>query len=212
VRTELKQLAERGSREWEVVSGILDSGFLAHVGFAVGGQPFVIPMLYGRDDRTVYLHGAASSRLMRELHSGVPACLTVTLADGLVLARSAFNHSINYRSVVAFGVARAVVDPRQKIAALRNIAEHLLAGRWNDARGPNKSELQQTSVLGLPLEEASAKIRRGAVIDDDRDLEWPAWAGVLPLSLRPGVAQPDAKLAADILLPEYLRNAGRRFP
>jgi uncharacterized protein len=150
-RTELRRLPKRGSHESETIYSILDAGFLAHVGFQVNGQPFVIPTLYGREEDKLYLHGSSASRMMRELETEVPACVTVTLVDGLVLARSAFHHSMNYRSVVAFGVARKLVDAEQKTRALRIISEHLIAGRWNDARGPTEKELKATAVLEFSM-------------------------------------------------------------
>src|SRR6266436_2521818 len=137
-RTELRRIPDRGSHDWATINQILDAGFLAYVGFCVDGQPFVIPTLYGRDGEKLYLHGSAASRMLRELETGVPACVTVTLVDGLVLARSAFNHSMNYRSVVAFGTARRVADPEQKIKSLRAISEHPIAGRWEDVREPSE--------------------------------------------------------------------------
>src|SRR5258708_16089291 len=141
-RTEARRIPDRGSHDWETISQILDAGFLACVGFCVDGQPFVIPTLYGRDGETLYLHGSAAGRMLRELETGVPACVTVTLVDGLVLSRSAFDHSMNYRSVVAFGTAKKVVDPVEKVQSLQVISEHLIPGRWAEVRGPNESELK----------------------------------------------------------------------
>src|SRR5882762_9006881 len=146
-RTEVRRIPDRGSHDWETINGILDAGFLAHVGFSVDGQPFVIPTLYGRDGEGLYLHGSAVSRMLRELETGIPTCVTVTLVDGLVLSRSAFDHSMNYRSVVAFGTARKVMDPQQKIKSLRVISEHVIAGRWAEVRGPSDKELKATTVL-----------------------------------------------------------------
>src|ERR1022692_3435863 len=142
-RTELRRIPDRGSHDWNTMNQILDAGFLALVGFCLDGQPFVIPTLYGRDGKKLYLHGSSASRMLRELETGIPACLTVTLADGLVLARSAFHHSMNYRAVVAFGTARKVADPGQKVKSLRVISEHLIAGRWADVRGPSEKELRR---------------------------------------------------------------------
>lgn len=204
-RTELKQIAERGSRDWDAVAAILDAGFLASVGFLVDGQPFVIPMFYGRTDRSLFLHGAAASRIMTQLGAGVPVCATVTLVDGLVLARSAFHHSMNYRSVVAFGTATPVMDARAKIAALRCMSDHLLHGRWAEVRGPNKSELASTTVLEMRIEEASAKVRAGPPSDDAADLHRPTWAGVLPLGLTASAPIPDT----DAPLPSYLARITR---
>jgi nitroimidazol reductase NimA-like FMN-containing flavoprotein (pyridoxamine 5'-phosphate oxidase superfamily) len=160
-RAELRRIPDRGSHDWETINQVLDAGFLAHVGFCVDGQPFVIPTLYGRDGERLYLHGSAVSRMLRELETGIPACVTVTLVDGLVLSRPAFDHSMNYRSVVAFGTARKVVDPEEKIKSLRVISEHLIAGRWADVRGPSQKELRATMVLEFAIEEASSKVRKG---------------------------------------------------
>jgi uncharacterized protein len=210
-RSTLRQIPHRGSQEWSVISAILDTAFLAHVGFSHSGQPFVIPMLYGRCERKLYLHGSAVSRLICNLQEGLPACLSVTLIDGLVLARSAFHHSMNYRSVVAFGIARLIEKPQDKVSALRTISEHLLAGRWRDARGPNRSELAETAVLEFSVDDATAKIRQGPPVDDDSDLSWPAWAGVIPLSLTAGSPQPDDKLPAGTALPSYISKPTDRF-
>src|SRR5499425_865973 len=172
-RSELRRLPNRGSHDSETINGILDAGFLAHVGFCVKGQPFVIPTLYGREGDKLYLHGSSASRMLGELETGVPACVNVTLVDGLVLARSAFHHSMNYRSVVAFGTARKIEEPEQKVHALRTISEHLMAGRWNDVRGPNQKELNATAVLEFVMEEASAKVRTGPPLDDEEDYGLP---------------------------------------
>src|SRR5262249_12610806 len=160
-----------------------DAGFLAHVGFCVNGQPFVIPTLYGRDGDRLYLHGSAASRMLRELDTGIPACVNVTHVDGLVLARSMFHHSMNYRSVVSFGRAKKIEDREHKMEALRVISEHLMRGRWADARGPNDQELKATAVLEFQIEEASAKVRTGGPKDDAEDYALPVWAGVLPVAL-----------------------------
>ncbi len=203
-RTELRRLPDRGSHDWETINPILDAGFLAHVGFCIDGQPFVIPTLYGREEDKLYLHGSAASRMLRELETGVPACVTVTLVDGLVLARSAFHHSMNYRSVIAFGTARKIDEPAQKTRALQIISEHLIAGRWKDVRGPSGKELKATAVLQFSIEEASAKIRQGPPIDDHDDYNLPVWAGILPLTLQPKTPIPDSRLAAAIETPRYV--------
>jgi hypothetical protein len=208
-------LPNRGSHEPEIIHAILDAAFLAHVGFQVNGQPFVIPTLYGRDKDKLYLHGSAASRMLGELETGAPACVTVTLVDGLVLARSAFHHSMNYRSVVAFGAARKVEDAAQKMRALRIISEHLLAGRWNDVRSPSDKELKATTVLEFTVEEASAKIRQGPPLDDEDDLSLPVWAGVLPLSLEARAPMPDPQLARGTEAPQCVlqfRNSSRLLP
>jgi nitroimidazol reductase NimA-like FMN-containing flavoprotein (pyridoxamine 5'-phosphate oxidase superfamily) len=202
-RSQLRRLPNRGSHESETIHAILDAGFLAHVGFQTDGQPFVIPTLYGREDNTLYLHGSAASRMLRQLESGVPACVTVTLIDGLVLARSAFHHSMNYRSVVAFGTARKIDDSARKTHALRVISEQVIAGRWNDVRGPNEKELKATAVLEFSIEEASAKIRQGPPADDEDDYSLPVWAGIVPLKLEAKTPVPDARLAEGVELPPY---------
>ena len=182
-RTQLRRLPVRGSHELEEIFKILDAGVLAHVGFAVGGQPIVVPTLFGREDEVLYLHGSSASRMMRELEMGVAACVTVTLVDGLVLARSAFHHSMNYRSVMAFGTARKIADPERKDHALRVISENVIAGRWAEVRLPAPQELKATTVLEFTMEEASAKVRTGGPKDDQEDYALPVWAGVLPLRL-----------------------------
>jgi len=189
----------------------LDAGFLAHVGFCVDGQPFVIPTLYGRDGERLYLHGSAVSRMLRELEAGIPACVTVTLVDGLVLSRSAFDHSMNYRSVVAFGTARKVVDPEQKIKSLRVISEHLIAGRWAEVRGPSDKELKVTTVLEFSIEEASSKVRSGPPLDDENDYGLPVWAGVLPLEIKSQPPIPDDKLIKGVTLPDYVLRYDARL-
>lgn len=205
VRSQLRRLPKRGSHQDQTIYAILDAGFLAHVGFQTNGQPFVIPTLYGRDEGKLYLHGSAASRMLRELETGVHACVTVTLVDGLVLARSAFHHSMNYRSVVAFGVARAIGDPFEKIRALRIISEHLMPGRWNDVRGPSEKELKATAVLEFSIDEASAKIREGPPLDDEEDYKLPVWAGTVPLRMERQAPLPDPRLAEGIEMPEYIK-------
>ncbi|HEX7286720.1 MAG TPA: pyridoxamine 5'-phosphate oxidase family protein [Candidatus Angelobacter sp.] len=205
-RTKLRRLPNRGSHELETIYKILDAAYLAHVGFNVNGQPFVIPTLFGRDGEKLYLHGSAASRMLRELSTGVPACITVTLVDGLVLARSAFHHSMNYRSVVAFGTARRIDDPEQKVKALRVMSDHLIAGRWEQVRWPNPTELKATAVLEFQMDEASAKVRSGPPLDDEEDYALPMWAGILPVRSVAGTPEPDPRLAADCELPEYIRQ------
>lgn len=203
-RSELRRLPARGSHETELIYSILDAGLLAHVGFEVEGQPFVIPTLYGRDEDKLYFHGSSASRMLRALEAGCAACVTVTLIDGLVLARSAFNHSMNYRSVVAFGIATTVMDVDRKMEALRVISEHVIAGRWADIRGPNTNELKATTVLEFGIEEASAKVRTGDPMDDEEDYGFPAWAGVIPLRLEAKAPIRDPRLAADVEDPRYV--------
>ena len=188
----VRRVPERASYDAESVYAILDAAPIGHVGFTVDERAVVIPMLYGRDGDVLYLHGSVASRLQRVLAGGVPLCLTVTLVDGLVLARSTFHHSMNYRSAVVFGRATPV-DEDEKAQGLRIVSEHLLAGRWAASREPNEIELRQTSVLRMEIEEASAKVRRGGPIDEPEDLTLPIWAGVIPSTLTwsPPVGEPD---------------------
>ncbi|MCA1595655.1 MAG: pyridoxamine 5'-phosphate oxidase family protein [Chloroflexi bacterium] len=186
---------------------ILDEGFVCHLGFVDGGQPFVIPTLYARDGERLILHGSPASRMLKTLREGAPACVTVTHVDGLVLARSAFHHSINYRSAVILGSAVVVTDPEERMAALRILVEHVMEGRWADVRWPNESELKQTLVLSMPIEEASAKVRTGPPADDEEDYALPVWAGVLPLSVTAGPAVPDPRLTDGVPLPDYLADS-----
>ncbi len=208
-RTKLKRLPKRGHFDRETVYGILDEGFICHVGFAPQGQPFVIPTGYARVDDKLYIHGSQASRMLRTLSGGVDACVTVTIVDGLVLARSAFHHSMNYRSVVIFGRARIVEDREEKMAALVALSEHIVRGRWADVREPNEEEFIKTTVLELPLVEASAKIRTGPPLDDEEDYALPIWAGVIPLSLQAGEPVNDPRLPDGIEVPEYALNYRR---
>jgi uncharacterized protein len=205
-RTQVKRLPKRGRYDEETVFAILDEGFVCHVGFSVDGQPYVIPTNYGRSGHTLYLHGSAASRMLKTLSGGVPVCVTVTHVDGLVLARSAFHHSVNYRSVVILGTARLVEDPAEKMEALRVFTEHVMKGRWDDVRQPAEQELKATIVLALPLEEVSAKVRTGGPIDDEPDYALPVWAGVLPLKTVAKTPEPDALRKNDPPVPEYLKN------
>jgi nitroimidazol reductase NimA-like FMN-containing flavoprotein (pyridoxamine 5'-phosphate oxidase superfamily) len=192
----------------DTVNAILDEAFLCHVGFAVEGQPYVIPTSYGRDGDTLYIHGSSASRMLRNLDQGIPVCVTVTLLDGLVLARSIFNHSMNYRSVVILGKATIVNDPAEKLAALRALSEHIIPHRWDDSRQPNEKELKATSVLRLPINEFSAKVRVGPAIDDEEDYSFPTWAGVIPLEMKVGEAIRDER--CDSGRPAYLSPYSRR--
>ena len=208
-RTQVKRLPKRGKYDRETVYSILDSGFVCHVGFSVDGQPYVIPTNYGRSGDIVYLHGSAASRMLRTLSEGVPVSVTVTHVDGLVLARSAFHHSVNYRSVVILGTARLVEDPAEKREALRVFTEHVMKGRWDDVRQPTEQELKATLVLALPLEEVSAKVRTGGPNDDAPDYDLPVWAGVLPLETVPKQPVADPNRKNDPAIPEYLKNYKR---
>jgi hypothetical protein len=208
-RSTLKRLSKRGVYERERVYQILDEGFICHVGFAVEGQPFVIPTGYARDGETLYIHGSQASRMLRALKGGLDVCLTVTLVDGMVMARSAFHHSMNYRSVVVFGRASLVEDEAEKLEALRAFSEHVLPGRWDEVRQPTRAELSATTVLSLPLEEASAKVRAGAPVDDEEDYELPVWAGELPLRIRASEPVADPRLKEGIDAPQYLHDYNR---
>lgn len=208
-KTTLKRLPQRGEFDREAVYRILDEALVCHVGFVVDGQPFVIPTSYGRVGDTLYVHGSAASRMMKTLGGKVPVCITVTLIDGLVLARSAFHHSVNYRSVVVFGQAELVEDEPGKMAALAAITEHIVPGRWAEVREPNAQELKATTVLAIPLEEASAKVRTGDPKDDDEDMAIPVWAGQLPLRLTPGAPINDSLLTPGIEPPDYVLNYNR---
>jgi nitroimidazol reductase NimA-like FMN-containing flavoprotein (pyridoxamine 5'-phosphate oxidase superfamily) len=209
-RTRVVREPQRAVYYREAAYGILDERFICHVGFLLDGQPFVIPTSYGRKDANLYVHGSAASRMLRNMKEGAPVCVTVTLLDGLVVARSVFNHSMNYRSVVILGKAMLVEDRDEKLAALRILSEHILPGRWDDARQPNEQELKATSVLRLPIEEFSAKIRTGPPIDDEEDYAFPTWAGVIPLEMRVGVAIDDPRLKPGRAVPEYVRAYSRK--
>ena len=207
-RTRVVREPQRAIYDRDAVNHILDEAFLCHVGFVVDGQPFVIPTSFGRDGDVLYIHGSIASRMLRNLGQGVPACITVTLVDGLVLARSVFNHSMNYRSVVILGTATLVDDPAEKLAALRAISEHIIPHRWDDSRQPNEKELKATSVLRLPINEFSAKVRVGPPMDEEEDYSFPTWAGVIPLEMTAGAAIPDGRCEQE--LPAYLKNYSRK--
>jgi len=209
-RTRVVREAHRGVYDRETVYRILDEGFFCHVGFVADGQPFVIPTSYGRKDTSLYIHGSAASRMLRQMKDGVPVCVTVTLLDGLVLARSVFNHSMNYRSVVVLGTATLVEDPAEKLEALHVLSEHIIPGRWADARQPNERELKQTAVLRLPIEEFSAKVRTGPPIDDEEDYAFPTWAGVVPLEMIAGAPISDPRLDPAGEVPAYAKHYTRR--
>ena len=209
-RTRVVREPDRAVYDRETVYRILDEGFLCHAGFVVDGQPFVIPTSYGRKDASLYIHGSAASRMLRQFKEGVPVCITVTLLEGLVLARSIFNHSMNYRSVVILGKATVVDDPAEKLAALRILSEHILPGRWDDSRQPNDRELKATSVLHVPIEEFSAKVRQGPAIDDEEDYSFPTWAGVVPLEMFAGKPIDDARLLPGKEVPAYVRGYTRK--
>jgi len=207
-RTRVVRLPQRGVYDRDAVNQILNEALLCHVGFVADAQPFVIPMSYGRDGDTLYIHGSPASRMLRHLEQGVPVCITVTLVDGLVLARAISNHSMNYRSVVILGTATLVDDPAEKLAALRAISEHIIPHRWDDSRQPNEKELKATSVLRLPINEFSAKVRVGPPMDEEEDYSFPTWAGVIPLEMTAGAAIPDDRCEQE--LPAYLKNYSRK--
>jgi nitroimidazol reductase NimA-like FMN-containing flavoprotein (pyridoxamine 5'-phosphate oxidase superfamily) len=207
-RTRLRRLPERGTYDRATVHAILDEGFICHLGFVVDGQPYVIPTGYARVGETLYLHGSTGSRL--GLRPGMDVCVTVTLVDGLVLARSAFHHSMNYRSVMAIGRTRAIGGLEEKEAALRALVEHIVPGRSDEVRGGDRRELAATAVLALPLAEVSAKVRTGPPQDDDPDYDLPIWAGVLPLALTPGTPASDPVLDPSIPVPGHVAAWSRK--
>jgi nitroimidazol reductase NimA-like FMN-containing flavoprotein (pyridoxamine 5'-phosphate oxidase superfamily) len=208
-RTRVVREADRGVYDRDVVYQILDEGFICHVGFVVDGQPFVIPTAYGRSGDDLYIHGSAASRMLRNLDQGVAVCVTVTLLDGLVLARSIFNHSMNYRSVVVLGTAVAVQEKEEKLKALRALSEHIVPGRWAEARQPNEKELKATLVMRLPISEFSAKVRQGPPIDDEEDRGFATWAGVIPLGMVAGEPISDPQTYPRTPIPGYARHYRR---
>jgi hypothetical protein len=209
-RVRLRRRRDRGSYEREAIDAILDEGLIAHLGIVEEGQPLVVPTLHARDGDVVYCHGSSASRTLRAMASGAPVCLTVSLIDGLVLARSAMHHSANYRSAMLLGTARVVEDRDERLAGFEAIVERIVPGRWRDVRPPTDKELKATALLALPIEEASAKIRTGPPLDDEPDYELEAWAGVIPLSLRAGEPEPDPRLGAGVAVPAYVTGWPRR--
>jgi nitroimidazol reductase NimA-like FMN-containing flavoprotein (pyridoxamine 5'-phosphate oxidase superfamily) len=209
-RTKLHRLAKRGSFDRETINSILNEAFICHVGFVTDGQPYVIPTGFARIDDDIYIHGSSASRMLRSMAAGIDVCVTVTLIDALVLARSAFHHSMNYRSVVILGKAEHVLNENEKVKAMEAFTEHIVPGRWAEVRWPTDLELKATTVLKLPIEEASAKIRTGPPVDDDEDYAMTVWAGVLPLTLKPGEPIADSKLSSGIDVPEYVHNYRRK--
>jgi nitroimidazol reductase NimA-like FMN-containing flavoprotein (pyridoxamine 5'-phosphate oxidase superfamily) len=208
-RTQVKRLKKRGAYDHATVHAILDAGFMCHVGFTIEGQPYVIPTLYARKDDQLYMHGSIAARMLKSAADGIDVCVTVTHVDGLVLARSAFHHSANYRSVVVLGKATLVTDPDERMRALHLITNQVAPGRWEEVRAPNELELKQTSVISVPLVEVSAKVRTGGPIDDEEDYALPIWAGVLPLRTEVGPLIPDDRLQGDAKAPDLARF---RFP
>lgn len=208
-RTRLVREAQRAVYDREAIYKILDEGFVCHIGFVIDGEPFVIPTMYARIGDAIYFHGSVASRMLRCLSAGAPVCITVTLTDGFVLARSVFNHSMNYRSVVALGHATLIDDPTEKLRALQSFTEKVIPGRWNDARQPNERELKATSILKLPLTEVSAKVRTGPVEDDADDYALPVWAGAIPLRLVADAPIRDDRCDPSIPAPAYAAHYKR---
>jgi nitroimidazol reductase NimA-like FMN-containing flavoprotein (pyridoxamine 5'-phosphate oxidase superfamily) len=207
-RTGLNRHPERAREEQAVIDAIIDEALICHVGFVVDGYPAAIPTIHARSGTTLYLHGSPASRMLQSV-PGAEVCVTITLLDGIVMARSAFNHSMNYRSVVIYGRPRVVTDPEEKMVAFEAITEHVAEGRWADTRHPTPSELTATTVIALAIDEASAKVRTGPPIDERADLELDIWAGVVPMRMEPGEPQPDALLGPGIPTPDYAREYRR---
>jgi uncharacterized protein len=205
-RNKVKRHPERGAYDSSVIYPIVDEALICHVGFAYDNQPFVIPTLHARQGDAILLHGAKGSRLLRHVETGGEVCITITLLDGIVLARSVFSHSINYRSVVLFGKGQVILDDDMRMQALEAFTERLIPGRWQDARPPSPVELKQTTIVAVPIESASAKVRSGPPKDNQDDMELPVWAGILPLHQACGIPIADPQLRAEIGVPEYVRN------
>jgi nitroimidazol reductase NimA-like FMN-containing flavoprotein (pyridoxamine 5'-phosphate oxidase superfamily) len=210
-KNSIKRLPKRGYYNRETIYRILDEALICHVGFAVGGQPYVIPINFARIDDTIVLHGAKASRLLKHVEAGHPVCVEATIVDGLVLARSVFHHSVNYRSAVLFGKGRLVVDEEEKLAALEAVTEHLIPGRWKEARLPNRKELKATSVVSIQIDEASAKVRVGPPVDDEEDYALPVWAGVLPLQEMALSPLQDELQSPTVPLPGYIEQYSRKY-
>jgi nitroimidazol reductase NimA-like FMN-containing flavoprotein (pyridoxamine 5'-phosphate oxidase superfamily) len=209
-RTRIKRIPKRGHYDRETIYQILDEALICHVGFAEKKQPYVIPINFARVGDAIVLHGAKASRLLKHVEAGHPVCVEATIVDGLVLARSVFHHSVNYRSVVLFGAGRTVEDEREKLAALEAITEHLIPGRWREARRPNRRELNATSVVSIKIDQASAKVRSGPPGDDPEDYALPVWAGLLPMQERPLSPVRDELMTQDIPVPGYISKYSRR--
>jgi uncharacterized protein len=209
-KNSIKRLPKRGHYDRQTIYQILDEALICHVGFTVDGQPYVIPINFARIDDTIVLHGAKASRLLKHVEAGHPICVEATIVDGLVLARSVFHHSVNYRSVVVFGTGRLVTDAQEKLGALEAVTEHLIPGRWQDARLPNHKELNATSVVSIRIDEASAKVRVGPPVDEEEDYTLPVWAGILPLQETPLAPLRDELQSEEVPLPEYVAGYSRR--
>lgn len=209
-RNRIKRIPERGHYDRETIYHILDEALICHVGFVEKGQPFVIPINFARVNDAIILHGAKASRLLKHIEAGYPVCVEATIVDGLVLARSVFHHSINYRSVILFGKGRLIQDEQEKLMALQAVTEHLIPGRWQEARLPNRKELNSTRVVSIEIDEASAKVRLGPPVDEDEDYTLPVWAGILPLQEVPLQPAQDALQPGEIPVPEYIAAYSRR--
>jgi len=209
-RTTVRRMPARARYDEETIHAILDEALIVHLGFAIESQPFVIPTIHARIGNVLYVHGAVASRMLKALAGGATACVSATLVDGLVMARSAFHHSMNYRSAIVFGRARLVTERDEKLMALEAIVEHVARGRSREARPPNDKELAATTVLALPIEEASAKVRTGGPLDDDEDRDWPCWAGVVPLSLAVGAPIDDPRIAPSHPPGDAIKRLGSR--
>ncbi len=208
-KTTITRIAKRGHYDTATIYPILDEGLVCHISYCLDGQPFMIPMGYCRIENTIYIHGSVGSHFFRQLAQGIDVCVCVTFIDGLILARSAFHHSVNYRSVVCFGKTRLVTDEEERWKALERFTEHVVPGRWAEVRQPNASEMKKTMVLAIPISEASAKVRAEGVNDDPEDMDWPVWAGVLPLKLTPETPITDPKVSADKQVPGYVKTYKR---
>lgn len=209
-KTRINRLPKRGHYDRETIYQILDEALICHVGFVENGQPFVIPINFARIEDTIVLHGAKASRLLKHVEAGNPVCVEATIVDGLVLARSVFHHSVNYRSIVLFGTGQLIEDEQEKLAALHAVTEHLIPGRWQEARLPNRKELNATRVVSIKIEEASAKVRVGPPVDEQEDYGLPVWAGVLPLQETPSSPIRDELQTQEVTLPEYIAQYSRK--
>jgi nitroimidazol reductase NimA-like FMN-containing flavoprotein (pyridoxamine 5'-phosphate oxidase superfamily) len=202
-RSKIKRLRERGSYDKETIYKIIDEAYYCHVSFVIDGQPYIIPTIHARIDDEIILHGSVASRMLKHIQAGNKVCIAVTHLDGLVLARSVFHHSMNYRSVVLFGNGKLITDSKAKLEAAKAITDHVMPGRWDDARRPNQKELDSTSFVSIKIEDASAKIRTGPPLDEEDDYQLPVWAGVIPITQVKGNSVSDPKLAKNIKLPDY---------
>jgi nitroimidazol reductase NimA-like FMN-containing flavoprotein (pyridoxamine 5'-phosphate oxidase superfamily) len=205
-RSRVKRHHERGAYDFATIAGILDAAFICHVGYAIDGQPYVTPTSFWRDRDLVYWHGSSASRMLRTLERGIDCCFTVTIIDGLVLARSAFNHSVNYRSVMLFGRASLVDEPTEKLRQLELFTQRMYPGRWSELRPVTPQEIKATTVLSMRIEDGAAKVRSGPPKDDAEDLDWPVWAGVVPVHASAGHAVPDNAENTGAAQPSYLRD------